>query len=204
MDKGTENVGIADVQTPLRQDHDNNTVTVMIGSSNHNQRIERWWGYCRKAILQCYMDLFKDLETSGILQINNVLHMECLKFCFMNVLRNELKMHAQIWNEHRVRSIKNTRCPSGVPDFLFHHPEYFESSENGKPVDIRKVKLCKDLHNFERNEFGSSDPFSEWALTYMLQNAWGLPNSFKDAYDLFSKLIFDTRPFLLDTRPFLL
>ena len=93
MDRGTENVGIADVQMLLRSSHDDDLVgcSVMFGSSTHNQRIERWWGYCRNALLQCYMDLFKDLELSGILQMTNNLHLECLKFCFMKVLRKELR-----------------------------------------------------------------------------------------------------------------
>ena len=52
IDKGTENFGIADVQTLLRQDDDDNSVAVMVGCSHRNQRIERWWGYCRNSILQ--------------------------------------------------------------------------------------------------------------------------------------------------------
>ena len=107
----------------------------------------------------------------------------------MNVLRDELGFHAKIWNEHRVRKMNHTRCPSGVPDFLFHHSEYFGSTETGKPADKRKVKLCQDLFDFGRSDFGSSDYFSEWAQSCMLQNGCELPLTFKDAYDLFSNLI---------------
>ena len=191
IDKGTENIHISDVQTLLRMHHDDDHVNscVMVGSSNHNQRIERWWGYCRKALLQNYIDLFKDLVLSGILQMGNLLHTQCLKFCFMNTLRKELNDHADLWNGHRVRQTKSASCPSGVPNFLFHYPEYYDSSNQGKPVNMATVATCKQLYTYERSDFGSDDIFSEWALGVMLRRGWTLPITFADAFDLFSKLI---------------
>lgn len=191
MDRGTENVGIADTQVLLRLSHNDDLArsSVMFGSSNHNQRIERWWGYCRKAIVQCYMDLFKDLELSGVLRMDNVLHLECLKFCFMRVLRKELLTHAEIWNKHRVRNMKNIVSPTGIPNFLFEYPEYFDAEEQGQPADVNTVLLAKDVHFYEESEFGSDDVFNEWALSIMVQKEINLPNTFKDAFNLFSELI---------------
>ena len=85
--------------------------------------------------------------------------------------------------------MKHTNCPSGIPDFLFNHPEYFDAVQLGKPVDLHAVTLCKDVHLYQRNEFGSEDIFSEWALNVMVEKEWRLPNTFNEAYDLFSELI---------------
>ena len=190
-DKGTENVNMADVQKLLRSTHNDDLVlaSVMVGSSNHNQRIERFWGYCRNVLLQSYMDIFKDLELSGVLQMGHVLHMECLKFCFMKVLRKELVMHACNWNKHRVRNMRYAACPTGVPEFLYDHPHYFHSVDQGKPVDLDTVNLCQEIYFHQRNEFGSDNAFTEWALNVMLERVWSLPTTFQEALDLFFKLI---------------
>ena len=58
-----------------------------------------------------------------------------------------------------------------------------------QPVDLHAVTLCKDVHLYQRNEFGSEDIFSEWALNVMVEKEWRLPNTFNEAYDLFSELI---------------
>jgi hypothetical protein len=85
--------------------------------------------------------------------------------------------------------MKNARCPSGVPYFLYPHPEYCEANENGKHVHKNMLNDCKNLYSYKRSDFGCTDYFSEWALSFMLRNSLGLPETFKDAYSLFSKLI---------------
>lgn len=191
MDRGTENVAIADCHALFRSTHNDALVgsCVMFGSSNHNQRIERWWGYCRRALLQSYMDLFKDLELSGIVDMSNILHQECLKFCFMGILRKELTIHANIWNQHRIRRMRQSSCPSGVPDFLFFYPEYYDSTDQGKPVEMNEVDLCKNIYSYQRIPLGSQDAFSEWALQVMLEQHLVLPDTFEEAYSLFSELM---------------
>ena len=84
IDPGSENGIMSNVHTLLRSNH-NVTFSdnpVRIGSSVHNVRIERFWGYLRPAFTQFYMDLFKDMKDSGVLNVADVQHIECLQFCF--------------------------------------------------------------------------------------------------------------------------
>lgn len=80
MDRGTENVHIEICQQSLRDGHGDSLagVAVIYDSSNHNQRIERFWSYLRQTLLQDYMNLFKDYLLFGLVDSANVTHMECL------------------------------------------------------------------------------------------------------------------------------
>ena len=97
-DRGTENVHIASSQQMLREQHQNSlvNVAVMFGSSNHNQRIERFWSYLRHAFLDQYMDLFQGYIKSGVLDTSNALHNECLAFCFLGVIRKNLTQDLEL------------------------------------------------------------------------------------------------------------
>ena len=65
------------------------------------------------------INYFKDLKEIGLFSDNNVLHVHCLKFCFMPLIRHELYRVAELWNFHRVRQqSSNGDSPSGRPDVL--------------------------------------------------------------------------------------
>lgn len=55
-----------------------------------NQRIEGWWSFFRRGRAGWWIDFFKDMANSGILDLGNTLHMECLWFCFQPVIDSEL------------------------------------------------------------------------------------------------------------------
>ena len=53
-----------------------------------------------------WINFFKDLRDSGVYADHDPLHQECLKFCFMNVLRKELNSIAEMWNVKDIPSKK--------------------------------------------------------------------------------------------------
>ena len=52
-DLGPENPSVEQMTTSFLRD---------TGSSNHNQRIEQWWGFLRKHHAQYWMNIFQDLK----------------------------------------------------------------------------------------------------------------------------------------------
>ena len=54
------------MQMVLRTDHLDNFShrCYLYGSSNHNQRIENWWGFLRSQHAQFWINLFQDLKDS--------------------------------------------------------------------------------------------------------------------------------------------
>jgi hypothetical protein len=50
------------------------------------------------------------------------LHQECLKFCFMNVLRKELNSITEMWNVKDIQVKKNAQPHGGKPDVMYFLP----------------------------------------------------------------------------------
>ena len=119
-DKGTENIWISVMQRLLRIDQNVNLAgfkSFIEGKSSPNQRIESYWSKLRQGGGGWWINFFKDLRDSGVYADHDPLHQECLKFCFMNVLRKELNSIAEMWNvkdiqvkKKHVTFWRKTRC----------------------------------------------------------------------------------------------
>ena len=115
-DKGTENVWVSAMQKLLRMSQGDNLAghnSFIQGKSSANQRIESYWSKLRQGGGGWWMDFFKDLRDSGIFRDHDLLHHECLRFCFMNVLRKELHDVAKLWNVKAIQVKSNSSLHGG-------------------------------------------------------------------------------------------
>ena len=113
-DCGTENVHIAAVQWFLRRNSQNHLAgakSFMYSKSVANQRIEAWWSFLRKSNTDWWMRFFKVLSETGHFDNSNVMHVECLWFCFMGLLQEELHNVAETWNLHQIRPYNREMPP---------------------------------------------------------------------------------------------
>ena len=87
-DRATENFSVGDIQMLLCSSHPDDlaSVGIMYGRSTHNQRIEAFWSYLLKQMLQEYIDMLMDLGMIGLLDQSSDFVMDCLMFCFINVI----------------------------------------------------------------------------------------------------------------------
>ena len=192
-DCGTENIHIAAVQRFLRrncQDDLAGTKSFMYGKSVANQRIEAWWGFLRKSNTDWWMRFFKDLTDMGHFDNCNVIHVECLRFCFMGLIREELHRVAQNWNLHRIRP-SNGETPAGRPDILFFLPhelgsaDYKVKNANDNDLDVAE-NLCGNRHH----PFGCSPLFIRLAELVMEDNNLQLPRDAEEAMSLYLELLY--------------
>ena len=116
----------------------------MYGKSVSNQRIEAWWGQLRKNSTDWWINHFKSLRDGGLYSDGDVLHVECLKFCYMPVIRVELQRVAIHWNVHRIRPSSNPDSPAGRLDSLFFLPSLVS----------QQTRDCK--HAFDNSDRGGS------------------------------------------------
>ena len=96
------------------------------------------------------------------------MHLECIRFWFMQILRNEVHQVAEMCNQHLIASSKaeNRRRP----DCVFFLPQLY-NSENYK-VPVNPQELEEFLDESTMSPADCREEFKEFAWTVM--NALGL------------------------------
>ena len=124
-DAGTENVLIKDIQITLRSFHSDSMKgenSVSIGRSTANQRIEMIWSFLKRHFTNFWRNIFKDMIDQNVLNNTDIVHLECIRFCFLRLIQQHLDSFRQDWNLHRIRSQRRGEVVSGIPNVLFCQP----------------------------------------------------------------------------------
>ena len=190
-DAGTENVNIAAMQRFFRRDASDEfggEKSFLYGKSVSNQRIEGWWAFLRKSESDWWISFFKDLRDRGLLNDDDYIHMQCLKFCFMPLLRAELQRVAQHWNLHRIRPSTNEDSPHGRPDVLYFLPETDSNTSYLNVIPAVEEEVAMDVC-CEEPEEDVSDNFVELADILMYENSLRTPTRACEAEALYCDLI---------------
>ncbi|KAK7157551.1 hypothetical protein R3I93_008903 [Phoxinus phoxinus] len=74
------------------------------GRSTHNQRIERLWVDVWRGVSNVYYDLFNFLESEGIVDVDNEMHMWALHLVYIPRINNDLTNFSRQWNNHGLRT----------------------------------------------------------------------------------------------------
>ena len=140
-DCGTENVTIAAMQSFLRADGNDpfaGNRSHIYGSSHSNQRIEGWWSFLRRNRTSWWMDFFKDMVASNVLILGNEFHMQCVWFCFSQIIQCDLDKVRDHWNSHYIRKSRFDTI-AGVPDILYWLPEKVGKHDCLVPLTAAKI-----------------------------------------------------------------
>lgn len=190
-DAGTENVNVAAMQRFFRRDANDEFAgekSFLYGKSTSNQRIEGWWTFLRKSESDFWIKYFKDLRDQGLYDETDLLHVECLKFCYMPLLRDELHRVAKHWNLHKIRPSSNDHSPHGRPDINYFIPEAFDTKSYLQPVSQEDLNVAKDLCcDIPLNDY--TQTFQELAEIIMRENNLQMGNDVSQAECLYIDLI---------------
>ena len=154
-----------------------------------NQRIEAWWGQLRRSTSDWWMTHFEQLRSSGLYCDANVVHVECLLFCYMAIIVEELQRVARLWNLHRIRpSTRNNNSPHGRPFLLYQQPEITGTVDYKHDVliddlDVARQMCCDDL------PVDLSPEFTALAEVIMTEEGLRMPENADEARNLYSTLI---------------
>lgn len=189
-DYGTENVNVAAIQRFLRRncaDSFSGFNSFMYGKSVSNQRIECWWSILRKSNADWWIKFFKDMRSVGLFDDDDPLQVECLRFCFMEILKTELYRIAREWNLHRIRPSRNQDSPPGRPDILYFNPEATFTSDYMTIVNVNDLEVAESICT---SEVPTSELlFSELAHMIMEDNNFTMPKTAEEAKDLYIDLM---------------
>ncbi|XP_046861247.1 uncharacterized protein LOC124454484 [Xenia sp. Carnegie-2017] len=186
-DCGTENGLAASMQCYFR---DNGTDDLAgenahrYGSSHANQRIENWWSYFRRSRSNWWINFFKGLVHDGVVLLGNLIHMECLWFCFQSVLQNELNDIIDHWNTHYIRRSRYDTIP-GVPNRLYFLPQLTGGADYIVQVPTDKINEMEEECEMEE---GLND-YKEYFEHVMEIKGLRLPNNATEALALFQCLV---------------
>lgn len=106
-DQGSENVLVARHMIEQRGAERN---SMIVGSSVHNQRVERLWRDMHKCVTSLYYRLFHYLEQNDLLDPLNEKHLYALQYVFIPRINRSLEHFVAGWNHHPIRTA-HSRSP---------------------------------------------------------------------------------------------
>jgi hypothetical protein len=74
------------------------------GRSVHNSRIEQLWRDVFQSCTVLYYNIFQCLEDQALLNVDNNIHLFCLKYVFLPRIKQSLVMFQEAWNNHPLSS----------------------------------------------------------------------------------------------------
>ena len=109
----------------------------------------------------------------GILNIDDRIHLEVLRFCFMPIIQGDLDKFIQVWNLHRIRRQSNSDVQNGIPDVLYQQSEVFHSYDHSLPLpcSVETKTRIENEYAKAKPKFGCKDE-----LLPILEYVSGLPS----------------------------
>lgn len=190
-DQGTENVNVAAIQCFFRYDDQDDFAgekSFLYGRSVSNQRIEAWWGFLRRSDTEWWINFFKDLKDQGLYNKTDLFQVECLLFCFMPVIQDELRRVVQEWNLHKIRPSSNESSPPGRPETLYFLPELTGTSSYLNNIKAIDIDVAEDVC-CESPDTDVPDTSAELAQIIMDEKGLEMASSPQSALNLYLELL---------------
>ena len=142
------------------------------GKSVSNQRIEAWWGQLRRGCMDWWINYFKDLRDNGLYCDSDIFHTECLRFCFMPILKEELNKAAILWSLD-----------------MYFMPEINNTRDYKTALDMDDVDVVGETLGLQGEHLNCSPDFISLANIIMKENGLLMPSDADGARSLYIELV---------------
>ena len=190
-DRGTENVHLERIQKFLRRDGNDMLAgqnSYVYGRSTANQRIESWWAILRRQCTSFWINMFKDMSTVGLIKTDDPVHINCLRFCFMHLIQNDLDRMVIDWNSHRIEARKQLGNIAGKPDKMYYTPAEFNTSSFESEYNEDEIQPVETELEYGEGEPDIIHPDFVKMVNILCPN-WEFPESVHEAQDLYIEII---------------
>ena len=140
VDFGVENVQICDAMVANRGEGRGSFIA---GPSTRNQRIERLWRDVFRCVCQFFYYHFYAMEQTGLLDLDNPIHMFVLHIVFITRINTALLEFKNMFNSHRLSTERNW-----TPNQIWINGMLDPNNPLGK----------NEVENIEADEFFGEDP----------------------------------------------
>ncbi|KAG1801234.1 hypothetical protein EV424DRAFT_1474759 [Suillus variegatus] len=179
-DPGSENFGIANAHTMLRQWHD----PALQGTLQHrwmrnkkNVMPKITWSQMRCRFTLGFESLLDHGVMSGWYDSNNTLQMMVFQWVFISWLQQELDAYQDRVNNTRKRRDRNKILPHGVPNIVYQSPEDFSTLD----FKVRSTCCYEELGRPSVTRQSAWDVYL--LLLDMLQGNEEIPSAIEDVKD---------------------
>ena len=144
----------------------------------------------RRSRLNWWIIFFKDFRDQGHFDASIAYYVDALRFSFMGLLQSEFNETRELWNNHRIREVRNSECPAGHPDVLYHLPPTPDGKNFGFDVSQHDIELGRS-QNYSKT--GCSKEMLKFGLILIAENNFEDPSCAVEAKELYLKIIRDLR-----------
>ena len=111
--------------------------------------------------------------------------MECLWFCFADIIQQDLDHVKDFWNSHYIRSSRHETV-SGRPNELFFLPEMDGAENYLHPISELQCQHVEENHAAE----AEASEYPEYFIYVKEQCELNQPQTWREALYLYNQLIF--------------
>ena len=96
------------------------------------------------------------MQDTSTFDVLNHVHVECLRYCFVEVIQTELDIIVQHWNLHEIPSQRHSDILSGKHGLLYYVPEIFGGRDYGHHVDLDNLEICLNLYSLPEKMYSEN------------------------------------------------
>ena len=150
-DKGVESGENVDVWRYTMHYRNMDSSCVIVGSSTHNQRIERLWCDVFRSVGQTFYELLYSLENEDILDPLNDVDLFCVHFTILPKIASCLEEFTESWNHHSL-STENNLTPEQLYTIgMIERQTTFQQQQHSNQP------LASNFNSIDLSSFGMDD-----------------------------------------------
>ncbi|KAH3751133.1 hypothetical protein DPMN_185679 [Dreissena polymorpha] len=98
---------------------------------------------------------------SGLLRIDDPVHLECLRFCYIPLIQHDLNYFTHLWNSHRIRQQRHMEAPDGIPTVMYKYPEAYGTRDFliRLSCELETIDRIQERYFVKKPQFGCKDDF---------------------------------------------
>lgn len=160
-DDGTEHSIIEPIHLTLRSlDGEDAIGSFSITTSPQNQRIESYWSILQRDRIGWWRTFFNELSDLGMFTNNDPVVVDCIRYCFMHLIRQDLNSVLSDWNSHIISGSSRSVGPTGRPDTMCYLPMHFGGEKFDRPTCEDDLADFNQFSSFEISDY--SQEFDEF------------------------------------------